>query len=504
MSISYSALTSYGKVSLPSVSDWGTDMNILRDPPKSIFTRKIDKVGETSDITAMIQDSGNRACEAISVYARGINPAVSTSYSNHGNNGGQRSGGLTTGGQVQAFLPYRIIDNGAFRPPAERQVDTFPLSRLPRVWTQALANPGMVDFSKSAAVCGEAKNYREVKNQTLKALVRPTAVYNIEAPIQEAYQVTNVIKPTINIPMTSGVRTRDLTQQENKMPTKEVYEDITHVQAQANMGDVHHVDNTTVHTDNYIQEFYSQPAVANPSDNRYIHNSKLNTDMYLQDTNVHSAGTNPSENRYVNESEKQTDMYVQDIEQHPMGTNPSQNRYVNNSEFQTDMYVQDTNTHSASTNPSDNKQVTRIDEIFDMANVRVQDIHTIDYTTPMKGTERNNFVHDPIQLDMRMPQHMTTTNVGRNDMYVRQSYDHDLTLQRNMPLASYSSNPNPQGYNDHGSREYSLPDTLKPGGYMVPGQVPLRDRPQQIPTYESQKALMSRKVNEQMEGRYRN
>ena len=62
MSISYSGLSNYGKATLPSVDTWGTNMNILKDPPKSIQTRRIDRVGQTSDITSMIDDSENRAC----------------------------------------------------------------------------------------------------------------------------------------------------------------------------------------------------------------------------------------------------------------------------------------------------------------------------------------------------------------------------------------------------------------------------------------------------------
>ena len=46
--LSYSGLTNYGRVTLPSVDTWGTNMNILRDPPKSVMTRRIDKVGETN------------------------------------------------------------------------------------------------------------------------------------------------------------------------------------------------------------------------------------------------------------------------------------------------------------------------------------------------------------------------------------------------------------------------------------------------------------------------
>ena len=44
--LSYSALINNGKITLPSVTTWGTNMNILRDPPKSITTRRINKVGE--------------------------------------------------------------------------------------------------------------------------------------------------------------------------------------------------------------------------------------------------------------------------------------------------------------------------------------------------------------------------------------------------------------------------------------------------------------------------
>ena len=61
MSISYSGLTNYGKATLPSVEGGFGSMNILRDPPKSIMTRRIDKVGETSSITELIDGSGNRS-----------------------------------------------------------------------------------------------------------------------------------------------------------------------------------------------------------------------------------------------------------------------------------------------------------------------------------------------------------------------------------------------------------------------------------------------------------
>ena len=39
-SLSYDCLTSSRKVTLPSVEDWGTNLNILKEPKKGIFTKK--------------------------------------------------------------------------------------------------------------------------------------------------------------------------------------------------------------------------------------------------------------------------------------------------------------------------------------------------------------------------------------------------------------------------------------------------------------------------------
>ena len=119
MSLSYSAITNHGKITLPSIESWSTNMSILKDPPKSITTRRVDKVGQTSDITAMIDNAGDRACEAILQYSRGINPSVSVQYNNSGN----MSGKSIQGNNQQAFLPYRVARDGAFRPPIKTQYD---------------------------------------------------------------------------------------------------------------------------------------------------------------------------------------------------------------------------------------------------------------------------------------------------------------------------------------------------------------------------------------------
>lgn len=213
--ISYHGVVGFkAKTTLPSVETWGNNMNILRDPPKSITTRKIDRVGQTSEITQMIQESGDRACEAINVYARGVNPMVAVSYDNNGNNGGQRSGGTKSAGMVsgstnsgkQSFLPYRIMDRGAFRPPIRDQRDLLPLSRLPRIWTSSFTKPGFADFSKKAFCAGTDETTRQVKNpsQMLKGCVRPTMTYQLETPVKETYEVKNVIKNPLQVEANSG------------------------------------------------------------------------------------------------------------------------------------------------------------------------------------------------------------------------------------------------------------------------------------------------------------
>jgi len=134
--ISYSALTTNAKVTLPSVDMWGTDMNILRNPLRSITTRRRDKVGDTQNILLEQDASGDRIAEAISVYPRGVNPMVSVSYDNASNNSGSLSAkGMDIG---QASLPYKVQN---VRPPIFRQEDLLPLSRLPRVWCHAATNP---------------------------------------------------------------------------------------------------------------------------------------------------------------------------------------------------------------------------------------------------------------------------------------------------------------------------------------------------------------------------
>jgi len=263
------------KATLPSVDSYYTDMNILRDPPKMVMTRKIDKVGETSSITQMVEDSSDRACEAILTYARGVNPFASVSYQNYGNNGGQRVNGFSSsrrGGNLagrQARLPYSLGPQGSFRPPAVPQQNLYPLSRLPRIWTSAFTKPGFADFSKKMICPTKGDSMRQIKSDdmTLRTCVRPTATYQIQAPITENFEVKYVIKNPTHISAQSGRRTADITEQYVGMPTKEVNTNPLHADAQSNLKSVKHIDNNHMNTDKYIQNPLHTNVQSNVSQN---------------------------------------------------------------------------------------------------------------------------------------------------------------------------------------------------------------------------------------------
>jgi hypothetical protein len=200
---------------LPSVEDWGTNTNILRDPPKSIFTRKIDKVGQTSDLTQEIDDSGDRACEYIRVYARGSNPMVSVMYNNNGGAGGS-VGSVSNSSRSQAFLPYRVAVDGAFRPPVLSARDLAPLSRQPRDYTTAFVQPTFADFTKKMMA---PDKMREVKEAIHNVTVRPNGVFTVKRPFTETYDIKHNTVDRIKVSGGSGVAARDVTMKTNQSAT---------------------------------------------------------------------------------------------------------------------------------------------------------------------------------------------------------------------------------------------------------------------------------------------
>jgi hypothetical protein len=243
-------INGYGKATLPSVDSGLGSMNIIKEPTRSIHTRRINKVGDTDDITKMIDDSTDRSCEAIQVYARGVNPMVSVMYTNSGSRT-ENNGGLQVGGPKQGRLPYALGE--AFRPPVLRQENLLPLSRLPRNVTSVQAKPGFNDFSKTLLSCNTSTS-KTIKKDTLKTFIRPTASYNIGQSITEPFEVKYVIQPVLQKSATTNIKGTDITQQDVKIPIGSVNDNILHAEGYTNKNIIGNTIDYNVNTTKYIQD----------------------------------------------------------------------------------------------------------------------------------------------------------------------------------------------------------------------------------------------------------
>jgi len=185
--ISYDCLKTSRKFTLPSVESWGTNMNIIKDPNKGIFTTRKEKVGDTQNVLLAQEASGDRIAENINVYARGVNPMVSVSYDNYSNNGGSRSSN-----KPAAHLPYKPE---RFIPPMYRQEDLMPLSRQPREWFYAFTNPELPNVIQEMK-CPEKKSC--IQDKKLNVRIPGNKQYNKELPLNYEKDPVSEIKESFH------------------------------------------------------------------------------------------------------------------------------------------------------------------------------------------------------------------------------------------------------------------------------------------------------------------
>lgn len=401
MSLSYSALNNYGKVTLPSTDNWGSNMNILRDPPKSIYTRKIDKVGQTSSITEMIDESGNRACEAINLFPRGVNPFVAVSYDNFSNNAG-RSGII--GNNKQAYLPYTVNKDGAFRPPVLKQENLLPLSRMPRVWTTAFSNPGFADFSKKMMIPQPAELTKEVHNNILHSSVTPNAVYKLEKPIDNpAFNVKYTIQNPNKVSAISGFRTLDYSQHTNLDPSSSYIDNNNlHSFAQTNINDnLKFVNNNIIDTTRYVQDINTSNVVSNcssktmqstPIDELYDLDGDVEKtkNKEVLHTNYQTTVSGPEQTKYFHE-----DLVLEKIlPNYQMSTNVSDNKYVRNEYEKVPEFDRNTPLTNYQTNLGGYQGAT----VFSDTNSRdyklIPKIQSGEYTIPANSIPQQNKINN--------------------------------------------------------------------------------------------------------------
>lgn len=438
-------------VTLPSVESWGTNNNILRDPPKSITTRRIDKVFQNTDITNLVDDSGDRICDGINVYARGVNPMVSVSYDNNSNNAGISS---TLTNRVQARLPYPVMEGSAFRPPIYTQRDLLPLSRLPRAWFSTMTTPGFIDFSKSQQ---KPDNYRAIKDILNIYDIQPNKTANIDKPLVENFKMLNAINDKhISVNANAGFHSTYLSNytKENADVYKGINDNSINAFAQSNVGQdgvSHNLEGVSI------------------DQNRYIHNH-LN----------HQAYSNVSSNN-------------------------SQN--LSNIHMNTSKYLQNTTSIESVSNVSADISSKGLNELYDNGRVSIKD-NMIQYNKDAGINPGYTFLGDiakPV-LEMRNPQYEVQSKVSDSRIYKRIEHENKLEFERNTPLTNFKTNVTKlEDFNSMNlsSREYSrLEDTLKKGSFNNIGVKPTVERLDLTNVLESDKDKLRRRINDNQFNRY--
>ncbi len=475
-------------LTLGSVEGWGTDMNILRDPPKSITTRRIDRVGDTSDITQTIDVSSDRVTDSINLYARGVNPMVSVSYGNYGTNGG-RVGDITqTSGRAQPRLPYPIMEGGAFRPPVRGPRDLLPLSRLPRAMIADVASGvNKPDYSKTSQYLGELRAVKDLLNAYD---IQPNKVGSISKNLIENFKMDNAINDKhINIDVSSGVRSRDITSF-----TRD------------------HVDVYKGASEDALSAFASSN-LSRSDGAQTLENFELTPSKYIQDSLNYEAYTNLSRNQPqgLDNINLDTSKTVQDALNYEAMTNLSRNRLqgLENIHLDTSKTVQDALNYEAVTNLSSNINVKTLDELNDKGRrVTVKD-NIIQYERNAGIKSNVTFLNDIAQhnptLEMRGPQF--SVEAQRSDARVHRRVDHqnEISFKQSRPMASVKANITKiEDFNsiNLSSREAHLPPTLQKGGFSNSGVKPTTSRADVVAPREHDKDRIRNKVNEQQFSRF--
>lgn len=173
--------------------DGREEPHIFRDPPKSIHTRRRDNV-EIGDIMYQIEEDNSRINEGVNEFARGVNPMVAVSYSNHGN------GATTTSlNQNQASNPYKVAKDGAFRPPMYMIEDLLPLSRMRRDRYSVTSNPSKNELTTN----NPSITANHIDRRQINKSLHPTAVFRKDVRINNGDNIK--VKSFTPLPFTTSV-----------------------------------------------------------------------------------------------------------------------------------------------------------------------------------------------------------------------------------------------------------------------------------------------------------
>lgn len=209
MSIQYPKLKGF---QLPS---W-EEVHYLRDPPKSVFTRKYEPVSEGDTIWRVRNDESIYS-DHIQYIPRGINPMVDVSYSNIG-----LASNAPSMNPVQPSLPYKVE---VVRPPLFKLKDLMPLSRMKHDNYGFTVNPGLASESRNDLHLNvDRAPIKDSINKEKKGYLVESHVSNLQTPLDSLFSSSTPIKlneketkySAVTIPAMPGYSTLEGTTQLQK------------------------------------------------------------------------------------------------------------------------------------------------------------------------------------------------------------------------------------------------------------------------------------------------
>lgn len=467
--LSYSSLVNKGKLTLPSVDSWGTNNNIRKDPPKSIMTRRIEKVTDTNQLVKSV-DNSDRSNEAILRFSRGINPSVSVSYSNNG-------GSLQNYGNQQAFLPYRINLDGDFHPPVQAPLDLLPLSRLKYNNVEVITTPSLPHFTKELPNSRNQTAAKTVRQEIISASVKTPQTYMLQKPFQEPFEVKyNINENAIKISGDSGkIAYSDRTIQNNVVPSKVIQVDNLNVNVQTNKQESRqlvdaNIDFSKIKTQDVMLIEYESTKKGNEKYEMVHENFELerNIPEYETYSNIRM------NDKFVTSIHKDVEL-GRNVPEYDVYSN--KNDVVRNLGIEYDIQLErnipEYDMRTAKTNNN-----TKISYIHDDI-VLSRNVPEHKSFSQKSGTEKIEYIHNDIELSRVLPEHEATTNISQN---MRKTLLHNKMkeYERKAVLSTMSTNDSKKGeININNATDYrNLVEKVQPGEFVNAGFVPQVERSQ--------------------------
>ena len=435
MSISYSGIIgNKAKNTTPSVESWGTNNNILRDPPKSIMTRRIDKVNQDGSLNEMFYHSGDRFAENINMYARGVNPMVSVEYGN------SMKGNPTK-------LPYRIMNAGAFRPPQLRQEQLLALSRQPRNVTFVNTTKEFKDYSKSALCDQQPKCYRQVKPETLEGYILPTKTIKLQEPIKEHFEVKYIIQDPIYTDAFTNKNSLSNIQLENKEPLRQAIKEVNQYAYSSKVrgNNLQNYIHTDIELDRNMPFFNTDTAKSST----YKTNLNADYNMFLErNVPVHNVASNKTQNIHTVVDVENDLLLEKNVPMYNTSANKTQNIHTVINADNELIFEKNIPIHNATAN-------------------RSQNIHTVVNADNELIFEKN------------IPQYNFAANLSDKTHYERVEPESHRVLEANLPTTFVVSNSNSNIKSAQSfelNRDVNLPQSLNIGGVSGTANMPMTER----------------------------